>query len=126
MEGSYQGIDQAGLFWSMSVNQTGEFVSAFPVIHSLTVSLYVNGQEVDSRVIQRTARVDLVRENLTDPIVGVFLIPEEIKEPTPAIILLGGSEGRVQGGLGERDSLKDAHAHAGARLLRRTGVAADP
>lgn len=98
VEGSYRGIDQAGLFWSMSVNQTGEFVSAFPVIHNLTVSLYVNGREVDSRVIQRIAQIDLVRENLTDPIVGVFLIPEEITEPTPAIIVLGGSEGGYKEG----------------------------
>lgn len=97
-EGSYQGIDQAGLFWSMSVNQTGEFVSAFPVIHSLTVSLYVNGREVERMEIQRTAQIDLVRENLTEPIVGVFLIPEEIKEPTPAIIVLGGSEGGYKEG----------------------------
>ena len=70
VEGSYLGIDQAGLFWSMGVNQTGEFVSAFPMIHNLTVSLYVNGQEVERRMIQRTAQIDLARENLTDPIVG--------------------------------------------------------
>ncbi len=98
VEGSYHGIDQAGLFWSMSVNRTGEFVSAFPVIHKLTVGLYVDGREVDSRVVQRIAQIDLERENVTDPIVGVFLIPKEITEPTPAIIVLGGSEGGYKEG----------------------------
>ncbi len=93
VEGSYQGVDQAGLFWSMSVHQTGQMVSPFPAIRTLTVSLSVDGQVVESQEVQRTGQVDLVKENLTAPIVGVFIRPKEITEPTPAVIVLGGSEG---------------------------------
>ncbi|OPX76328.1 MAG: hypothetical protein A4E44_00752 [Methanosaeta sp. PtaB.Bin018] len=93
VEGSYHGVDQAGLFWSMAVDQTGQMVSPFPAIHTLTVSLSVDGQVVESQEVQRIGQVDLVKENLTGPIVGVFIRPKEITEPTPAVIVLGGSEG---------------------------------
>jgi acetyl esterase/lipase len=98
LEGSYKGVDQAGLFWSMAVNQTGQMVSPFPVIHTLKVTLSVDGREVESQTIQRTGQIDLVKDNLTVPIVGVFIRPQELTEPTPAIIVLGGSEGGYKEG----------------------------
>ncbi len=93
VEGSYQGKDQAGLFWSMTCQQTTEMVSPFPIMPSITISLWVNGQEKVSQVIERISRVELDTQELTDPIVGVFFRPQELSRPTPAIIVLGGSEG---------------------------------
>jgi len=93
VEGSYQGRNEAGLFWSMTCKQTGGKVSAFPIIQTLTVSLSVNGQEKESRVIERIAYLDLEKQDLAEPIVGVFFKPREITKPTPALIVLGGSEG---------------------------------
>jgi len=98
VDGSYQGVDQAGLFWSMAVDRAVQMVSPFPVIHTLNVTLSVNGQEVESQAIQRTGQIDVVKEKLTDPIVGVFIRPQELAEPTPAIIVLGGSEGGYKEG----------------------------
>ncbi|MBC7247235.1 MAG: acyl-CoA thioesterase/BAAT N-terminal domain-containing protein [Actinobacteria bacterium] len=91
-DGSYQGVDQAGLFWSMVCTPASEMVSPFAVMN-YTVSLFVGGEEVDSLEVQRLAEVDLEKENLSDPVVGVFITPKEVNEPTPALIVLGGSEG---------------------------------
>ena len=93
IEGSYQGKDQAGLFWSMTCQQTREMVSPFPIIPSITITLWVNGQEKVSQVIERVSRVELDSQELTEPIVGVFFKPRELSRPTPALIVLGGSEG---------------------------------
>lgn len=93
VEGSYQGKDQAGLFWSMTCQQTREMVSPFPIIPSITVTLRVNGQEEVSQVVERIASVELDSQELTEPIVGMFFRPREINRPTPALIVLGGSEG---------------------------------
>lgn len=45
IEGSYQGVDQAGLFWSMTCKPTGEYVSPFAVMRLLSVTLMVNGEK---------------------------------------------------------------------------------
>jgi len=92
-EGSYQGADQAGLFWSMTCKQTSEYVSPFVIMRNLTVTLLVDGQEKENQVIERIAYLDLEKQDLTEPIVGVFFKPQEVTEPTPALIVLGGSEG---------------------------------
>jgi hypothetical protein len=92
VEGSYQGKDPAGLFWSMTCQQTAEMVSPFPVISSLTITLWVNGQEEVSQVIERVSRVDLDSQELTEPIVGVFFRPGRSTSHT-GLIVLGGSEG---------------------------------
>jgi len=93
IEGSYQGKDPAGLFWSMTCQQTKEMVSPFPILPNITITLRVNGQEKASQVIERVSRVELDSQELTDPIVGVFFRPREISRPTPALIVLDGSEG---------------------------------
>ncbi|MEJ5299533.1 MAG: acyl-CoA thioesterase/bile acid-CoA:amino acid N-acyltransferase family protein [Thermodesulforhabdaceae bacterium] len=93
VEGSYQGKDQAGLFWSMTCQQAREMVSPFPIMPSITITLIANGQEKVSQVIERVSRVELDSQELTEPIVGVFFRPRELSRPTPALIVLGGSEG---------------------------------
>ncbi len=86
-------MDQAGLFWSMSCTPKSDIVSPFAVLPTITVSLFREGQEVDSKEIKRVADIDTLKENLSEPIVGVFVKPWEVSEPTPALIVLGGSEG---------------------------------
>ena len=56
-EGSYQGVDQAGLFWSMVCTPAGEKVSPFAVIPIFVLSLSLDGQEVGSSEIRRVADV---------------------------------------------------------------------
>lgn len=93
IEGSYRGIDQSGLFWSMSCKQPGEIVTPFPVMRSVTITLSVDGREKIQQTIGRVAYDELDMQELTEPIVGVFFKPREISKPMPAIIVLGGSEG---------------------------------
>ncbi len=93
IEGSYRGIDQAGLFWSMTCSQKSEFMSPFVIMPRLTVTLSINGQEKGSQIIERIAFVDLDRQDVVSPVVGVFFKPREISKPSPALIVLGGSEG---------------------------------
>ncbi len=94
VEGSYVGVDQAGLFWSMTCRkQTSEMISPLAIMPSLAITLSVNGQEVGSLAVERIAYVDLDEQDLVESIVGVFFKPREITQPTPALIVLGGSEG---------------------------------
>jgi len=93
LNGTYAGVDRAGLFWSMAAKDAGQMISPFPIMRNITVSLYVDGREVESQVIQRVGQIDVSTQELTDPIVGAFIVPNELTEPTPAIIVLGGSDG---------------------------------
>lgn len=96
--GTYSGVDPSGLFWSMSCRPAGERISPFVVLPAFTVGLSLDGQEKVSRVVTRIARRDLERRPVSNGIEGVFLMPLEIKKPTPALIVLGGSEGGVNEG----------------------------
>ncbi len=93
VSGSYQGVDQAGLFWSMACTPAGDMISPFAIISTYVVTLSLDGQEAASREIQRVADIDLEKEKLEDPVVGVFVRLRELAEPAPALIVLGGSEG---------------------------------
>lgn len=93
IDGSYQGADQAGLFWSMRVDARSEMVSPFAIMPTATVTLLVDGQQQASQTINRLGDIDLEKEVLAGPVVGVFIKPQEITEPCPALIVLGGSEG---------------------------------
>lgn len=92
-EGTYEGIDQAGLFWSMACGQKSGKISPFVIMPSLTVTMSLDGQEKASQNISRNAVVDLEKQELTSPVVGAFFRPGGLTEPTPALIVLGGSEG---------------------------------
>jgi dienelactone hydrolase len=96
IEGTYNGVDPSGLFWSMSCGPVAKTVPSFVVMRNLTVALLVDGQEITSKSVQRTPAVDLDREEVSGDISGVFLKPRELTEPSPALIVLGGSEGGFQ------------------------------
>lgn len=96
--GTYDGVDGAGLFWSMTADRSAQMVSPFPIIHNLTITLCVDGLDVEDQTVQRIGEIDVQKEELTDPIIGVFIRPMELTEPTPAVIVLGGSDGGYQEG----------------------------
>lgn len=98
LEGSYRGVDPAGLFWSMTCQPASEMVSPFVIMPDFTITLSIDGQEQASQVVTRIASQDLDRQEVSGEIVGVFLMPREISQPTPALIVLGGSEGGVNEG----------------------------
>ncbi len=98
VEGSYDGVDPAGLFWSMTCQPAGEIVSPFVAMPTVRVALSIDGQEKASQVITRIANLDLDRQEVSGEIVGVFLKPREAVKPRPALIVLGGSEGGVNEG----------------------------
>ena len=98
LEGSYHGVDPAGLFWSMVCQPASDMVSPFIALHTFTVALSIDGQEKASQVVTRIASRDLERLEVSDEIVGVLLMPREISQPAPALIVLSGSEGGVNEG----------------------------
>ncbi|NLI07016.1 MAG: acyl-CoA thioester hydrolase [Thermotogaceae bacterium] len=96
IEGSYRGVDPAGLFWSMVCKPASNMVSPFATPPAFTIALFIDGEEKDQQVVTRIVNHNLDRLEVSDEIVGVFLMPHEISKPTPALIVLGGSEGGVK------------------------------
>jgi len=96
--GSYEGIDQAGLFWSMTCNNPCDIVSPFAIMPKLIVSLFIDGEKKEERIVERIVYLDIERYDVTEPIVGVCYKPHELSTPSPALIVLGGSEGGYNAG----------------------------
>lgn len=91
--GSYAGVDPAGLFWSLACDYSGSIATPFAPLPDLTVTLIIEGEEVASRTLRRVAAMGVVKETLSGPVTGVFIRPEDLAAPSPALIVLGGSEG---------------------------------
>ena len=99
LSGTYQGIDQMGLFWSMAAQdelKAASFILQTPLTPTIvTLTAEVDGEVVASATVERThiapsdVRVIRVREN---GLVGTLFRPDD-ERPRPAIIVLGGSEG---------------------------------
>ncbi|MBI5284865.1 MAG: acyl-CoA thioesterase/BAAT N-terminal domain-containing protein [Chloroflexi bacterium] len=116
LSGTYQGIDQMGLLWSMAGQfDDGKGLPSFmktPL--TTTVTAEVGGEVVASATLERThlapgVRVFLVREQ---GLVGTLFRPDS-DGPRPAIIVLGGSEG----GLSELPAaLLASHGYAALAL----------
>ncbi len=98
VSGSYKGIDQAGLFWSMKPETENNLYSPFVVMPHRIVSLIKDGKVLETQTIEITAFVDLERYEVKEPIKGVLLKPKEINKPSPALIILSGSEGGIKEG----------------------------
>ena len=118
LSGTYQGIDQMGLFWSMAAKdelKAASFVLNTPITPTVTtLTAEVGGEVVASATVERThlapgVRVVPVREQ---GLVGTLFRPDS-DGPRPAIIDLGGSEG----GLSEsRAALLASHGYVALAL----------
>ncbi len=98
LQGTYSGVDPAGLFWSMRCQPQSDMVSPFIVMPELEVSLIHNGKVIETKKIVRVASVDMERYEFKIPVIGVFLKPKELNKPSPALIVLDGSEGGYKEG----------------------------
>ena len=100
IEGSYDGVDPMGLFWSMELKEKEKDRTLFrhggldPMEVALAAQLE-NGTVVQNKVVRRVAKDGLVSEKVTDGgIVGTFIRPKG-KGPFPAVIVLGGACGGI-------------------------------
>src|SRR3990170_8120314 len=96
LSGTYDGVDQMGLFWSMAgrLDDRKGLPSFVKTPLTTTVTAEVGGEVVASATLERThlapgVRVIPVREQ---GLVGT-LFRSDSDRPRPAIIVLGGSEG---------------------------------
>ena len=98
LSGTYQGIDQMGLFWSMAARDElkgASFILQTPLAPTtVTLTAEVDGEIVASATAERIhlahgVRVMPVREQ---GLAGTLFRPED-ERPRPAIIVLGGSTG---------------------------------
>ncbi len=96
LSGTYDGVDQMGLFWSMAgqLDDRKGFPSFMKTPLTTTLTAEVGGEVVASATLERAphapgVRVIPVREQ---GLVGTLFLPDS-DGPRPAIIVLGGSEG---------------------------------
>ena len=96
LSGTYDGVDQMGLFWSMAgqLDDRKGLPSFMKTPLTTTLTAEVGGEVVASATLERThlapgVRVIPVREQ---DLVGTLFRPDSDR-PRPAIIVLGGSEG---------------------------------
>ncbi|MFS0690167.1 acyl-CoA thioester hydrolase/BAAT C-terminal domain-containing protein [Sporosarcina sp. 179-K 8C2 HS] len=99
LEGTYEGVDGMGLFWSMQVQRTEEnseevFNKLQP--QSLAILLESDGKVIDTEVITRKwIANDIMRTPVNGKgVVGTFFYTRN-SNPRPTIIVVGGSEGGI-------------------------------
>lgn len=99
IEGTYEGVDGMGLFWSLQVKRTEEnseevFEKLQP--QSLTIFLESDGKVVDTKIITRKwIDDDVIRTPVNEKgLVGTFFHMGN-SLPRPTIIVVGGSEGGI-------------------------------
>jgi dipeptidyl aminopeptidase/acylaminoacyl peptidase len=118
LSGTYEGIDQMGLFWSMAAQDEVKalsFIFESPLTPTMaTLTAEVGGEVVASGTLERThvapgVRVIPVREQ---GLVGTLFRPDS-DGPRPAIIDLGGSIGGL---LERRAALLASHGYAALAL----------
>lgn len=98
LDGTYQGADTDGLFWSMVA--TGAPPASSSTDLDVTVHAEVGGSVVASATLARRAFADdLVETEVHDDgLVAVFVTPAA-PGPHPALLVFGGSEGGIEYGL---------------------------
>ncbi|WP_060203111.1 acyl-CoA thioesterase/bile acid-CoA:amino acid N-acyltransferase family protein [Sporosarcina koreensis] len=99
IEGTYEGVDGMGLFWSLQVKRTEEnseevFTKLQP--QSLTILLESDGKVIDTKIITRKwIDDDVIRTPVNEKgVVGTFFHMGN-SLPRPTIIVVGGSEGGI-------------------------------
>ena len=96
--GSYAGIDEAGLFWSMVPAGSGAPAAGpwrAPQPLRLLAELSVDGRRVDARRVTRTLMAPGVRmeEVAGSGVVARLYAPARHSRPLPVVLVLSGSEG---------------------------------
>ena len=94
-EGSYQGADLRGLFWSMRPTSTAQ-PAAWP-LNEVRLRARLGEREVAHAAVRVLNRRDGVVERHAEPFEGAALFTPSGKGPWPVIVVLGGSEGGAQG-----------------------------
>ncbi|MCG7343645.1 acyl-CoA thioesterase/BAAT N-terminal domain-containing protein [Sporosarcina sp. ACRSL] len=99
VEGTYEGVDRMGLFWSMQVTRTEEYSEVVTTkLHpqSLTILLERDGEVIDTKVITRKWVADEITRTPVNEqgVVGTFFHAAN-SSPRPTIIVVGGSEGGI-------------------------------
>jgi GrpB-like predicted nucleotidyltransferase (UPF0157 family)/dienelactone hydrolase len=99
IEGTYEGIDGMGLFWSMQVKGTevnSEEVFNKLQPHTLTILLESDGKVIDTKVITRKwIADDILRTPVNEKgVVGTFFHTGD-SSVRPTVIVVGGSEGGI-------------------------------
>lgn len=99
IEGTYEGIDGMGLFWSLQVKrieENSEEVFNKLQHQSLTILLEIDGQIIDTKHITRKwIDDDVIRTQVNEKgVVGTFFHAGD-SSVRPTIIVVGGSEGGI-------------------------------
>lgn len=98
IDGSYQGIDPMGLFWSM-VPPDKEVLQKVPStfdFHEVFLSVLIDGKVHAQKTIHRLAVAPNVEKRAVHEqgLVGTFFYPKNMQHG-PGVIVLGGSGGRI-------------------------------
>ena len=102
LDGSYEGVDNAGLYWSMTPHSSGgEGPSGFAsgALRPVTMTFRLRDRSaipaatLTRRFISPGVEIREIRE---DGIVGTLFVPPG-GEPAPAVVTLGGSGGGMRG-----------------------------
>jgi dienelactone hydrolase len=115
LEGSFQGIDGMGLFWSMELDPSAEEECYFrktsldPI--NVQISVEMDGEIIlEGTAVRNFIAKDIIRREVRmNGLVGVLFVPNG-DGPYPGVIVLGGDDGGI-------------HEH-GAALLASRGYAA--
>jgi pimeloyl-ACP methyl ester carboxylesterase len=99
VSGSYAGVSQAGLFWSMAPDPAAKHVTPMVGIESIAIAVKVGGVEAARGAVSLSTEVELDVQTVTGDISGKFYIPKGAAGPFPAMIVLGGSEGGAMQGI---------------------------
>lgn len=103
LSGTYRGSDAMGLFWSMHAEGEADSPSLSNTF-TVYLSAVVSGRTVATATVQRRFEppgVRLERETLgKQGFTGCFWEPRRAARPAPAVLVLGGSEGGLDCGLG--------------------------
>jgi dienelactone hydrolase len=100
LDGTYQGADADGLFWSMVATGEPPASPSTSTSSDVTVRAEVGGRVVTSATLARYPVADDLVETQVheDGLVAVFITPAA-PGPHPALLVFGGSEGGIDYGL---------------------------
>jgi hypothetical protein len=106
ISGSYHGVSDMGLIWSMHAlkpDPAAAYYWSGPAPRAFTLAVSVHGTQVASASFQRSFSPGVIAETMeslkADGFVGEFLRPAHTVPRRQAVLVLGGSEGGLPGAL---------------------------